>query len=324
MEENLVGYLLKALDDETHRQVEVCLRESAELRARLQLLDRALTPLSADQEMPDPRPGLVLSTLARVAEYQCRQLPTAPPPPRSQSAPPGRHWLRRPDVLVAALLLIVLGGIGSSFLVHLWRDYSGRVECQNNLGLMWTGLRRYCDVHDGNFPRVEEQGPHSVAGIFVPVLCDSGMLNGNVSVTCPAQEHRPPEHRSVRELEDLFVKDANAFRLEARKLAGGYAYTLGYRDAAGYHGLRCDTGDSQRLPIIADRLESPTQRNSANHGGEGQNVLYLDGHVEWRTNRNAGINGDDIFVNTKQQVLAGTSREDTVLGSSDASPSPRE
>jgi prepilin-type processing-associated H-X9-DG protein len=87
-------------------------------------------------------------------------------------------------------------------------------------------------------------------------------------------------------------------------------------------GLRCDSGDT--LPIMADRLEDLHQGSSANHGGRGQNVLYLDGHVEWRTNRNAGINGDDIFVNWDNQVFAGRAREDTVLGSSDATPTPRE
>jgi hypothetical protein len=73
----------------------------------------------------------------------------------------------------------------------------------------------------------------------------------------------------------LFDKNADSFRSKARRLAGGYAYTLGYFDAGGFHGLRCDSGD--QLPIVADRLESLTQRNSANHGGDGQNVLYLDG-----------------------------------------------
>ncbi len=321
MEENLVGYLLKALDDDTQRQVESSLRESPELRARLELMDRALAPLAADREVPQPPPGLVLSTLARIAEYKCRRLPDAPPPPRSQPVSTGRHRLRRPDALVAALLLIVLGGIGSSFLVHCWRDYQ-RAQCRNNLGLIGTGLQRYCDVHAGNFPRVEEQGPHGVAGIFVPVLLDSGMLSRDVPVRCPAQASSDRSRRSLREMEELYARNPEAFRQEASKLAGGYAYTLGYRDTAGHHGLRCDSGDL--LPIVADRLDSPTQPNSVNHGGGGQNVLYLGGHVEWRTNRNAGIDGDDIFVNWDKQVLAGKAREDTVLGPGDASPSPHE
>lgn len=318
MEENLVGYLLEALSDEEQHQVEAALRESPELRARLESMQRALAPLAADRDMPQVPPSLLLSTLARIAEYQCRKLPAAPPPP-SHSLPPARHWLRRPDVMVAALLLIVLGGIGSSFLLHLWRDYHGRIVCQDNLRRVWTGLQGYCDSHEGNFPVVEENGPRGVAGIFVPVLGDSGMLGPQVAVGCPSQEPKPSPHRSLREMEELFESDPVRFRVEARRLAGGYAYTLGYVDAAGsYHGLRRDFGD--RLPIVADRLESATQHNSPNHGGMGQNVLYIGGHVEWRTSRFAGINGDDIFVNRDNRILAGKGREDTVLGPGDACP----
>jgi prepilin-type processing-associated H-X9-DG protein len=323
MEENLVGYLLKSLDDETHQQVEASLKTSPELRARLSLLERALAPLAADAEPPEPRPGLVLSTLARIAEQQCRKLPDAPPPSRYQSMPAGRHWMRRPDMLVAACLLIVLGGLGTSALMHLWRDYHTRVECQNNLRLIGDGLREYGDHHDGDFPRVEEKGPRAVAGIFVPVLCDNGMLSPDVTLKCPAQGRSVPQCRSVRELEELYEKQSfDEFRAEARKLVVGYAYSLGYCDEAGHHGLRSDSGDS--LPIVADRLEDLRQRSSANHGGRGQNVLYLDGHVEWRTNRNAGINLDDIFVNWENQVYAGRALQDTVLGPSDATPTPRE
>jgi prepilin-type processing-associated H-X9-DG protein len=328
MEENLVGYLINALDDDAQQELEASLRKSPELQARLEVLERALAPLAADRDVDEPHPGLVLSTLARIAEYKCRKLPDAPPPPRSQTVPVVRPWPRRADALVAALLLIVLGGIGSSFLLHLWRDYHGRAVCQENLRLIWTGLQTYCDAHAGNFPTVEAKGPHGVAGMFVPALGDSGMLGSETFVTCPSQQRRPGEHRSVTEMEALYQSNPDAFRQEAKRLAGGYAYTLGFRDAAGgYHGLRCDSvesGNLKLLPIVADHLDSLTQRNSPNHGGDGQNVLYLDGHAEWRTSRNAGINGDDIFVNWDNQVLAGKSREDTVLGSGDASPGPRE
>lgn len=322
MEDNLAGYLLKALDDDAQHQVEAALRESPELRSRLERMERALAPLAADNEAPEPPPGLSLAALARIAEYQCRKLPDAPPPPRNQSVPSSRSRLRRPDVLVAALLLITLGGIGSSALVHLWRDHYGRAACRENLARLWIGLRGYCDHHNGNFPLVEEHGPHGVAGIFVPMLGDSGVLSPEVRVSCPAQDVIAAERRSVREMEQLYEQSPEAFREEARKLAGGYAYTLGYVDAAGFHGLRCDSGD--HLPIIADRLESLMQRNSANHGGAGQNVLYLGGHAEWHSNRNAGINGDDIFVNWDKELRAGKAREDTVLGPGDASPTPRE
>lgn len=322
MDENLVGYLLKSLDDETHQQVESALAASPALRARLELLERALSPLAADTETPEPPPGLILSTLARVAEYKCRKLPDAPPPSRGQSAAVGRNWLRRPDALVAAVLLILLGGVSASALMHMWRDYNARLECQNNLRVIWGGLQRYCDSHDGSFPRVEESGSRSVTGMFVPVLLDSGSLTPETSFRCPTQASRPPHPRSLRELEELYQRDPEGFRQVAGQLAGDYAYTLGYRDEAGHHGLRCDSGD--RLPIMADRLGPLSQRNSANHGGGGQNVLYLGGRVIWCTQRTVGIDGDDIFVNWDNRVLAGKAREDTVLGPGDATPTPPE
>lgn len=322
MEENLVGYLLKSLDADAHQQVESALRARPELQARLELLERALAPLAADADTPEPRPGLVLSTLARVAEQRCLKLPTAPPPPRNQAGQAGRHWLRRPDALVAALLLIVLGGIGSSYLLRLWRDYQGRSECANNLRLVWGGLQQFCDNHDGNYPKVEEKGARSVAGIYVPILNDNGVLSRDVSLTCPAQGRSEAKYRSVRELEELYEKHPTEFRQEARNLSRGYAYTLGYRDAGGHHGLRRDSGDT--LPIVADRLESLTQSNSSNHGGEGENVLYLGGDVRWCTLRTVGVDNDDIFINWDNKVLAGKALKDTVLGISDASPAPRQ
>ena len=60
--------------------------------------------------------------------------------------------------------------------------------------------------------------------------------------------------------------------------------------------------------------------NSLNHGGGGQNVLYIGGNVRYVTTRTVGIGGDDIYVNLHQRVLAGVTPSDTVLGASDASP----
>jgi hypothetical protein len=327
MDENLVGYLLEALEPEDMQAVEAGLEAQPELRARLDLLERALAPLAADADEPAPPPTLVLSTIARVAEQQCHKLPPAPPPPQ-QVGVPSRRWARRPDMLVAAVLLIALGGMGASALVHVWRDYHGRTACAENLRLLWGGLQQYCTANNGNFPRVSEnKGPRGVAGIFVPILHDSQMLPTQASLTCPAEgapslpglsgdERVAPRIRSVRDLEKMYLDQPEQFVLEARKLSGSYAYTLGYREGGHYHGLRCDSGD--HLPILADRLEKLSDINSRNHGGTGQNVLYLGGWVHWCTQRTVGVDRDDIYVNRRYEPHAGLDRDDTVLGSSDA------
>src|SRR5262249_39151708 len=75
MDDNLVGYLLDALDADTRRAVEDHLRTHPEARARLDRLRRLLEPLEADREPPAPPPHLVQATLARVAEARGRPLP---------------------------------------------------------------------------------------------------------------------------------------------------------------------------------------------------------------------------------------------------------
>ena len=106
-------------------------------------------------------------------------------------------------------------------------------------------------------------------------------------------------------------------------MAGCYAYSLGYRGAAGLHGLRRGAGDL--MPILADcppfhEGAAGGAGNSLSHGGGGQNVLTIGGSVRYCTSRGVGLDGDDIYLNRNQRILAGLSAADTVLAVSDAVP----
>ena len=147
-----------------------------------------------------------------------------------------------------------------------------------------------------------------------------------MSVRCAATDRRPPVHITPRELEELRRTDPDTFERLACEVAGCYAYTLGYRDGRGVlQGLRREPGlDS--LPILADRPpfgEGPNGEegvNSPNHGGVGQNVLHVGGHVDFYIRRNIGPGGDDIYLNQNHRVAAGLHAQDTVLGASPAHP----
>jgi hypothetical protein len=112
----------------------------------------------------------------------------------------------------------------------------------------------------------------------------------------------------------------------ARRLSGCYAYTLGYRDSQHrLTGIRYDPaeGNNDYLPIMADRPPfdqrnylSAAAGNSLNHGGAGQNVLYLSGRIEFCKDRMAGVNRKDIFLNKKRRPEAGLDKWDCVLGGS--------
>jgi prepilin-type processing-associated H-X9-DG protein len=55
-------------------------------------------------------------------------------------------------------------------------------------------------------------------------------------------------------------------------------------------------------------------KNSRNHEGRGQNVAYVDGHVEWRNTPASGVGGDEIYAN-KAGVAEGSplAADDSVL-----------
>ena len=314
MDEHLVEYLLETLGPVTQQRVEQHLRTHPEAREKLDLLRLALEPLAEDGGDFEPPPGLAVATLARVAEHHCL-LPRAPAPPPSQRELRPRRWSRRIDWLVAACLLLVVGGLAMPALLAQWRQQQ-RLACADNLRRFHAGLLGYGEGHEGAFPRVEPDGARGIAGIFVPLLSDAGLIQ-DVSVACPAQGKREPPHCTVQELEDMYRDDPVRYRAVSSELAGHYAYCLGYEQGGRLCGLRRDTGD--RLPLLADRAGDGAD-NSSNHAGAGQNVLFIGGNVRWCSQPTVGVENDHIYVNRHNCVGAGVSRIDTVLGTSDARP----
>jgi hypothetical protein len=313
MDEHLLGYLLKTLDPVTQQRVESYLRTHPDARARLELLEQALEPLAED-EAEAPPADLVFRTMARVSEYHCA-LPAAPKPTPHQRNTSPRRWARPVDWAVAAVLLLLVGGVLTP-LIARQRQMQQRLACENNLRKFWVGLEAYADRSNNAFPQVEADGPRAVAGIFVPLLTDCGLAE-DVSVECPARGERPPSGYRVKDLEQLHRASPADYRAAAHDLAGHYAYCLGYQDGQSHHGLARGSGDG--LPILAD---SSTEEggNSGNHGGGGQNVLYVGGNVRWCVQPTVGLEGDNIYVNRHNRVRAGVCRTDTVLAPSEVQP----
>lgn len=310
MNEHLLDYLLDRVDEPVKRQVESRLQVDEEARRQLEILRQALAPLAADQDI-EPPPHLPARTIARVAEYACRQLPHAPASLRTESAP--RPWWRRADVLVAASLLAVFVGIGLPLLVKL-RQPAAIAECAENLRKFGVALRDYKEQHK-QLPALQ-QG--DVAGIIVPILKDAGVLPSDFSVRCPGHGTFLACNLTVEEIKTMTPE---RIALHAPNMLASYAFTLGYRDDNNvWHPVnRAEDGSDNSVLIFAD---SPppgiTAGNSRNHAGRGQNVLFLDGRVQFLSLRTFA--GDDIYLNSANCVAAGNSVRDHVLGSASAKP----
>jgi hypothetical protein len=325
MEENLIGYLLDALDPQTQREVEAYLRTDEAGRQRLERLRQALAPLAFDNEPISPPPDLRVRTLARVAQYRSGGLPAVP----ERDAGPTRFvmpgWWRRADVLVAASILLCVGLLMPPALNYMRGQYA-KTTCQNNLRVIYSALHDYSLRHKGEFPDVAKAAPppRDVAGMALPMLKDEGLLRAAAS--CPSNGE-PAEPLTTAELRAMTPEE---FDQHIASLAGSYAYSLGYRDALGrIVGPRLDADQpNDHLPIMADRppfgqgsAAGLLFANSVNHGGDGQNVLFSDGHVIYSRVRTVGVNGDDIFLNQNNKVEAGLNALDTVLGACSTHPS---
>lgn len=317
MEENLIGYLLHALDPATEREVEAYLREKPEASRQLEKLRIALKPLESDRDSIEPPADLASRTLSRVAAAT-RPAPVAP---RVLRAPVAFSWWRRPDVLVAAVLLIAAAGILSPALVR-FRTVHDRTQCSNNMRDLHESLVNYSQLNNGAFPAVDDRPRHNIAGVYVPKLQEQGVLRPGFTSRCPARGPAALEPHSMTELEAMSPED---FERLAPRLSGCYAYTLGYRDEQGkLHGLRNDDGDD--LPILADRPITPEETNacsglrdnSPNH--KGQNVLYIGGHVRFAKTPEAGRGNDHIFLDKSGKVRASKDVNDSVLGLSGDKP----
>jgi hypothetical protein len=316
LDENLIGYLLQALDDETVRHVEAQLEADEGARWRLEQLRLALEPLAGDKEEIAPPAGLAVRAIGRVAEYCCLSLSQAPLAACRPSPP--RSWWRRADLVVAAAVLLLATGLGMPALFRA-RVGASVVECENNLRVLGNALNDYQTIHH-EFPSVAGQRPRDAAGMVVPILASAGVLKDAGNVHCPGNGPAKPIAMTLKQAHALSDED---FVRQAANLFPSYAYSLGYRDdEEHYFGPAVPPGEqASDFPMMADAPPPDGGLgNSANHGGLGQVILFADGHIRFVTIRTIGFQKDDIYRNKDNKVAAGLDPCDTVLGPSAAKP----
>ncbi|MCI0641811.1 MAG: hypothetical protein L0Y72_20525 [Gemmataceae bacterium] len=320
LDENLIGYLLDAVDDGAKAQVENRLESDPEARLRLEQLRTGLEPLAVDREDFAPPKDLAVRTFARVAEHVCkdRELPRAPVTVPSEAASISYAWWRRADFLVAASIMLMVVGLLVPAIYGM-REKAKQEACKENLRQYAMALRSFHD-HHGQFPNVAAEHPRHAAGMVMPILVSAGVLAKNANVRCPSTGPHAPCPTTLERTRDM---PPEVFFQQAEQLSPCYAYSLGYLDAEGKpRGPKVPKDHLASLfPLMADCLPPDADTaNSANHGGKGQNVLFADGSVKFVNTRKAGFGGDDIFRNKADKVGAGLDMFDAVLGHSSAKP----
>ncbi len=321
---------LGQLSDADRQRLHEALGRDPQLAARHRRLQRILQPLDA-YGTPPPPPTLISGILDRIAagEPQPTVLPESflPGGATGGLAPPLGIAMR--DILAVAAVITFFFALLVPSMAKV-RERSQRVTCASHLGTIGRGVNSYALANAGTLPASRIRfTPYRAS--FLPVTDRS----------TPTGAEYSPNTRSLLLLVKMrFVRNARVLICPSQKRplplndietpgTGNLPHTLlcSY-DSINMAGPTPTYTATSALPYAADanplfdglkfNRVDPTVTNSPNHRkASGQNVLRLDGSVNWCTTPNCGLRGDNIWQAGKLTVYNGTevqqSKDDTFL-----------
>ncbi len=203
-------------------------------------------------------------------------------------------------------LLIVIGIIGllAGILLPVLsraKESARRAQCASNIRQIGMGLIMYANEHEDTFPQdtttvVERPAMRSLNLLFNTYVSDKKIFKCPSDVTVTKETNAG---MSLSAANDSFNQIECSY---------GYDYTHTQVDDAG-------------VALVSDRppADPSAIANSSNHNGRGQNVVYIDGHVEFVNSPLAGwyeedgVTRDNIFLNASDEAAVSSGGSDTSI-----------
>ena len=221
-------------------------------------------------------------------------------------------WSMR-DMLVGVAALAVLAGLLFPALNYS-RNQGRLAACQNNLRQVGMAFMDYSSIHEGGFIAIPDQGNLAASGCYGPILKDAGLLKNDSLLGCPGLVDVVPV--VIPSVEQVEAAETETQRSHYRKTMGGhFGYSMGFQDGDRYQAPRAGIAD---VVLLADQPSNRSDRQSLNHGGDGQNCLFGDGRVMFVSGPAYGE--DLVYENDRGIVAPGTHALDSVIGPSHLSP----
>jgi len=329
-EEQLLGYLLGALEDSERQRLRKQLEESPALRRRLARVRRKLGPLRQARREHVPSPGLAARTCQLVAEHRRQQAVTERPALAATAQVSTMSPVQTPPVAASSwswLDLAAAVGIAAATFLLLFpaiansRFNAQLAECRENLRRTGSALAQYSQRHQDYFPQVPGGG-RLAAGTYASLLLQDGFLTDPRRLVCPASPSAADPRFQVPSLTELMqARSPEELSRLRSALGGSYGYYLGYVENGRYQAA----GNLQRprFAIMADVPGDPSAGyQSLNHGGRGQNVLFVEeGRVAYFPSSSRPNDlMDGFFVHTAGRVAAGAQGDEAMIGAGSSIP----
>lgn len=283
-------------------------------------LKQALKPLDSLEPQPCPAhlaEGTVfrLNNLARASQLGLEKLLAEEQ--RRPVAAKGGFWRNFAEVAAVAAMILLVAGVSIPSLRSA-RQMAWKMGCQSQLKRIATGMTQYALDHNGTLPavattagapwwKVGYQGAENHSNTrHLWLLVKSGYAEP-ADFVCPgrSQGRAVSLHRvHVKKLCD-FPSRKNvmySFRVipaeRIKQLANGHKVLMAdlspvFEQAYEKFRSRLHTNDQFTTVKLCEKL---LKTNSKNHRGNGQNVMFADGSIEFKKQRAIGISLDDIFT----------------------------
>lgn len=320
-QQQLLGYLLGALDDAERDEVERQLEANPSWQDELQSLMASLEPLAESYREVDPPPNLAERTCAVIAKRVARV--TAASSPLFENMRGEVHARNRwtiADVVVAAGIYLAAALLFFPVIAQSRTD-ARLMACQKNLSELGYGLISYSDkAGRGYFPRVPTDGNRAFAGVYGPTLVDGGYLTDANRVICPSSSLASERGQwKMPTLAQLDEASGAVLSLWQRYGGGTYGYSLGVI-LDGEHQPAQNQGRSYYALMADTPMLQATGYRSVNHDGLGQNILFEDGHVKYVIDGQRMGPLDHPYQNRLGRMEAGIDVNDAVIAPSATPP----
>lgn len=292
----LIDYVLGRLDGPQRDEVKDRLARDESFQQLLQDVTNTLSAVGLYGDAEPPR-DLVARTMARIAqEQQIKRLVARQEIARRPFAP---TFSLRELAAIAAMALIMAVIFVPSMRQAKRSELAGR--CAAQVGQVGSALLNFANENQGTLPLANPKNSRWLAADANPWASNSAALfqlirrnyASPVVFQCPAVGG------------ESFVVQAGMGDFPAgRYVSYSYQYSLGKTLSLQEP---CLAGHCEQMAILADstpvfingqflRDRANDEAVSENHDRTGQNVLFLDGHVDWTTRATVGVSGDNIFL----------------------------
>ncbi len=323
------------------RRVAQWLRDDRDAREELARLERSLEPLAGEGGSDDSPP----------ADLIARTMAALPPIPSSGTDTSGEDhhrsgrlvpmqsgvevsknsnitWIDWVSGSVAAVILLglLLPSLAQG------RFEARKIACQNQLRQLGIELTSFVDRNQqSRLPAVAEIGPKAFAGVYAMRLREAGLLAEPSIRWCPSVDPYSSDEVSGTDLNEVASTDdlqrmpVDRLRRVQRVVGGHYAYTLGVIDQDHFTPPRYEArssfavmSDAPMVGVIGGKVRA----DRIGHGGQGINVLYEDGRVQFLSLSSLESMRDHPLLNHRGRVEAGVNIDDASLAPSWQPPFP--